>query len=73
MEVPVAQYSEKKLKMYEAAEEYFVALKGNNVTKEKLQELKERLDFLSAEYSDNPAYIALMKQKYLEKKVEMEE
>ena len=73
MEVPVAQYSEKKLKMYEAAEEYFVALKGNNVTKEKLQELKERLDFLSAEYSDNPVYIALMKQKYLEKKVEMEE
>lgn len=70
--VPVPQYSEKKLKMYEAAEAYFNALK-ESVSKEKLQELKERLDFLSAEYSDNPAYIALMKQKYLEKKLEVKE
>ena len=58
--------------MYQAAEAYFLALKGN-VSKEKLQELKERLDVLSAEYSDNPAYCAWMKQKYLEKKVEKEE
>ena len=72
MMVPVAQYSEKKLKMYQAAEEYFHALKGN-VSKERLQELKERLDVLSAEYSDNPAYSAWMKQKYLEKTVEMDE
>jgi len=72
MMVPIPQYSEKKLKMYEAAEEYFSALK-ENVSKEKLQELKERLDYLSAEYSDNPAYNALMKQKYLEKKAEIEE
>lgn len=71
MNVPVAQYSEKKLKMYEAAEEYFNALKGE-VSQEKLQELKERLDVLSAEYSDNPAYNAWMKQKYLEKKVEID-
>ena len=72
MMVPVAQYSEKKLKMYQAAGEYFHALKGN-VSKERLQELKERLDVLSAEYSDNPAYSAWMKQKYLEKTVEMDE
>ncbi len=72
MKVPMVQYSEKKMKMYKAAEEYFNALKGN-VSKDKLQELKERMDFLSAEYSDNPAYAALMKQKYLEKKVEIEE
>ncbi|MDO5425256.1 MAG: AAA family ATPase [Eubacteriales bacterium] len=71
MKVPVAQYSEKKLKMYKAAEEYFNALKGD-VSQEKLQELKERLDVLSAEYSDNPAYYAWMKMKYLEKKVEVE-
>jgi hypothetical protein len=57
--------------MYEAAEEYFNALKSNVSSKELLL-LKEKLDFLSAEYSDNPAYSALMKQKYLEKKVEME-
>lgn len=72
MKVPMVQYSEKKMKMYKAAEEYFNGLKGN-VSKDKLQELKERMDFLSAEYSDNPAYAALMKQKYLEKKVEIEE
>ena len=40
---------------------------------EELQELKEQLDILSAEYSDNPAYNAWMKQKYLEKKVEIDE
>ena len=68
MMVPVAQYSEKKLKMYQAAEEYFHALKEDNISKERLQELKERLDVLSAEYSDNPAYTAWMKQRYLEKK-----
>lgn len=58
--------------MYETAREYFDALK-ENVSKDMLQKLKERLDFLSAEYSDNPAYNAWMKQKYLEKKAEMEE
>lgn len=72
MMVPVAQYSEKKMKMYQAAEEYFHALKGAT-SKEQLQVLKERLDVLSAEYSDNPAYSAWMKQKYLEKIVETDE
>lgn len=72
MKVPVAQYSEKKRKMYEAAEKYFEALK-TCASEEELQKLKEQLDFLSSLYSDNPAYSALMKQKYLEKKVEMEE
>ena len=71
MNVPVAQYSEKKLKMYRAAEEYFRALK-ESASLEELQELKEQLDILSAEYSDNPAYNAWMKQKYLEKKVEID-
>lgn len=71
MNVPIAQYSEKKLKMYKAAEEYFKALKGS-VSLEELQALKEQLDILSAEYSDNPAYNAWMKQKYLEKKVEID-
>lgn len=39
----------------------------------KLRELKEDLDYLFSLYSDNPAYSALMKQKYLEKKMEMKE
>jgi predicted ATP-binding protein involved in virulence len=72
MKVPTVRYSEKKLKMYQAAEDYFRALK-ESVSKEKLQELKEKLDVLSAEYSDNPAYCAWIKQRYLEKKVEMDE
>ena len=70
MDVPMVQYSEKKIKMYEAADAYFTALK--KATSEKdLAMLKEKLDALSAEYSDNPAYNAWMKQKYLERSVEI--
>ena len=49
MKVPIVQYSEKKLKMYKAAEKYFSALK-EAVSAEELQGLKEQLDVLSAEY-----------------------
>lgn len=66
MNVPIAQYSDKKVKMYKAAEEYFYALNQGTSEKE-LQELKKRLDVLSAQYSDNPAYNAWMQQKYFEK------
>lgn len=72
MDVPTAKYSEKKEAMFHAAEEYFQALDGD-VTQERMDELKERLDILSAEYSDNPAYNAYMKLKYLEKKAGTEE
>lgn len=68
MDVSMPQYSEKKEKMYQAAEEYFKAL-DNSSKQDELQELKQRMDILAAEYSDNPAYGALLKQKYLEKKV----
>lgn len=71
MDVPVPRYSEMKQKMYEAAEEYLNALK-QKISKEELQELKDRMDLLASEYSSNPAYCALLKQKYLEKKVEVE-
>lgn len=72
MQVPIVQYSEKKLKMYEVAEKYFHALK-KCTSEEELGKLKEELDYWSSIYSDNPAYSALMKQKYLEKKMEMKE
>ncbi len=72
MDVPTAKYSEKKEAIFYAAEEYFQALDGD-VTQERMDELKERLDILSAEYSDNPAYNAYMKLKYLEKKAGTEE
>lgn len=71
MNVPVPQYSEKKQKMFEAAEAYLTALK-QSASQEEIEKLKEKLDLLTAEYSDNPAYYALLKQKYLEKKEEIE-
>lgn len=71
MDVTMPQYSEKKEKMYQAAEDYFHAL-DNSRRQDELQELKRRVDILAAEYSDNPAYGALLKQKYLEKKVSVE-
>lgn len=70
MNVPMVQYSEKKMKMYKAAKEYFDALK-KTTSEEELTALKTQLDVLSAEYSDNPAYNAWMQQKYLEKMVEI--
>ena len=60
------------MKMYQAAKKYFEALKSASSDKD-LEILKEKLDVLSAEYSDNPAYNAWMQQKYLEKKAEMVE
>ena len=72
MGVTNPRYSEKKEKMYEAAEEYLNALKQGK-TKAEIDKLKEKLDVLSSEYSDNPAYCALLKQKYLEKKTEIGE
>ena len=70
MKVPVPQYSEKKQKMYQAAEAYFKAVK-NSASEEEMIRLKEQMDLLTAEYSDNPAYCALIQQKYLEKKAEV--
>ena len=72
MKVPMAQYSEKKMRMYKIAEKYFSALK-EAASEEELHNLKETLDILAAEYSDNPAYYAWMQQKYLEKKAELQE
>ena len=58
--------------MYKIAEKYFSALK-EAASEEELHNLKETLDILAAEYSDNPAYNAWMQQKYLEKKAELQE
>jgi len=68
MDVDMPQYSEKKEEMYQAAKAYFEALNQNDISGEELQRLKERADVLAAEYSDNPAYGALLQQKYLSRK-----
>ncbi len=72
MNVSMPHYSEKKEKMYRAADAYFRALKESK-SKEQIEKLKQTMDYLSAEYSDNPGYCALIKQKYLERKVGVEE
>lgn len=70
MGVENARYSDKKQEMYQAAREYYQALERAG-SAEEIRSLKERLDVLMAEYSDNPAYCALMKQQYLVKMAEM--
>ena len=67
MGVEMPQYSEKKRKMYEAAEQYYSAIKQGK-TQEGIERLGEQLHRLEAEYSDNPAYLALIRQEYIEKK-----
>ena len=52
MNVPLVQYSEKKVKMYQAAKKYFEALKSASSDKD-LEMLKEKLDVLSAEYNQS--------------------
>lgn len=71
MGVEQPQYSEKKRKMYLAAKEFFEQAEQIQ-DKDKMEELKLKLDLLVAEYSDNPAYLAFMKQKYAEKYLELE-
>lgn len=71
MGVAVPQYSEKKQQMYKAAADYFNSLE-KSITGKDLEELKIKMDILEAEYSDNPAYKALIQQKYHEKYIELE-
>ena len=66
MGVVLPQYSEKKRKIYEAAQEYFAALK-NAETRDEIEKLGKRLAELEAEYSENPAYMAWVHQQYTEK------
>lgn len=54
--------------MYHAAKAYFEALNQENISEGRLQELKEQADTLAAIYSDNPAYCALLQQKYISRK-----
>ena len=72
MGVEFVHYSEKKEEMYKAAKTYFEALQERNITKEKLEQLRQRAEELEAIYSDNPAYAAYIKLKYLERKNEIE-
>lgn len=70
MGVEMPQYSDKKIQMYEAAQKYLKALQETKTQKE-LDSLRERMDELQASYSDNPAYLALLEQKYIVKAQEV--
>ena len=64
MGVKMPQYSEKKRKMYDAVKE--------GKTQKDIEELGKKLAVLEANYSDNPAYLALMRQKFELRKCEVE-
>ncbi|MEI6043141.1 MAG: AAA family ATPase [Chloroflexota bacterium] len=62
MDVPMPQKSERYLEMLEAAENYFRKLRtADQNSPEELEELKRQYDELSVRYSDDPAYMALLR------------
>ena len=56
--------------MYDAAAEYYTAVRACK-SEAELEELRRNLVELEAEYSDNPAYLALIRQKYAAKEWEV--
>lgn len=71
MGVEMPQYSDKKIKMMEAAERFYQALEQND-SQEQIDALRRELVRLEAEYSDNPAYLALIRQEYTARRLEVE-
>lgn len=72
MGVEMPQYSDKKTKMLEAASKFYDALRSVTSNLE-IEALRKQLVILEAEYSDNPAYLALIRQEYTAKKLEVED
>lgn len=72
MGVEMPQYSDKKIKMLDAASKFYEALETKK-TNDEVESLRQEMVRLEAEYSDNPAYLALIRQKYVEKKLEVNE
>lgn len=70
MGVEMPQYSEKKIKMLEAAEAFYKAL-DEAVSSDELEKLRINMVVLEAEFSDNPAYLALIRQEYKAKELEL--
>lgn len=46
----------------------FLKALENTTSEEELEKLRDRMDLLQAQYSNNPAYYALLQMKLLEKK-----
>ncbi|MBG5950333.1 AAA family ATPase [Proteus terrae] len=61
MDVPVPQRSQRYQEMYDAAKEYYALLEGGkNATNDERNEIKRKLDKLTAPFSDNVAYHAFL-------------
>ena len=73
MGIELPQYSQRKLSMLKAAEEYYKVLQEAESCVQndpiRLEKLKERLDELSLPFSDNPAYHAFLNMERLAKGV----
>ena len=72
MGVKMVQYSIKKQKMYEAAQDYLKALERAESQKD-LDALRNKMNRLEAVYSENPAYLALIEQENLVKEQEVKD
>lgn len=72
MGVEMVQYSIKKRKMYEAAQNYLKALEQAE-SQEDLDALRNEMNRLEAVYSENPAYLALIEQENLVKEQEVKD
>lgn len=57
--------------MFEAAKKFYAALDTSS-SKEEIELLRQEMAYLEAEYSDNPAYMALIKQEFTAKKLEVD-
>lgn len=71
MGVEMPQYSDKKIKMFEAAQRFYQALE-NCASQDQIEGLRQELVRLEAEYSDNPAYLALIRQEYTARRLDVE-
>ena len=71
MGVKMSQYSHKKIKMFEAAERFYHALKTSQ-SPDEIEALRQEMIQFEAEYSTNPAYLELIRQEYTAKKFEVD-
>lgn len=64
MGIESPQRSQKHLKMVDAAEKYYRLIEqGKTAEDSEVAEIKQQLDELIAPYSDNPAYVAMLRTK----------
>ena len=64
------QYSKEQEEMYIAAQQFYKDLNAVK-TPSELEQVEETLKRLTAKYSGDVAYYAFLKQKFLEKKLDM--